>query len=130
MNDASVKISENTREAGIKKRSKNLKPFKKGKSGNPGGKPVGTRNFATIYRAAIEKLAKKKGITPDEFETDFLLSGLERSGKDFRFYKDTLDRKHGTPKQTLDLKGGEDIGKSFNEDQMKRIAGEMLNKKK
>lgn len=33
---------------------RNLKPFKKGQSGNPKGRPVGRRNFETIFMTALE----------------------------------------------------------------------------
>jgi hypothetical protein len=36
------------------KRTKNLKPWPKGKSGNPTGKPKGARNRATIIREQLE----------------------------------------------------------------------------
>lgn len=35
----------------------NLKPWKKGQSGNPAGKPKGTRNRATIIRELLEAKA-------------------------------------------------------------------------
>ena len=88
--DKEVKNSERNRED-------NLKPFKPGESGNPNGRPLGQRNYATIYREALLKLAKINDKTPEELEEEILSKGLlsARSG-DYRFYKDIQDRLHGT----------------------------------
>ena len=37
-----------------------LTPWKPGESGNPAGKPTGTRNFTTLVREALKKLAVDK----------------------------------------------------------------------
>ena len=75
----------------------NLKPFKKGESGNPNGRPKGQKDYATLYREALIKLAKSNKKTPDELELEILSKGIlnARAG-DYRFYKDLLDRLHGT----------------------------------
>jgi len=86
-------------------REKNLIPFVKGKSGNPNGRPVGQRNYATIYREAMIKLAKKNNSTPEALEDEMIANGavLARKGN-YQFYKDTLDRLHGTPVHNADIK--------------------------
>lgn len=33
---------------------KNLKPYKKGQTGNPKGRPLGKKNFDTIFNTALE----------------------------------------------------------------------------
>lgn len=72
------------------------------KSNQLGGqKQKGQRDFKTIYREAITKLAEKNGKDPDELEMELVASGFLRARKDFRFYKDTLDRVHG---QAMDKK--------------------------
>ena len=83
------------------KRLKNLRPpYKKGESGNPDGRPLGQRNYATIYRDALIKLAKLNGKTVEELEDEILSSGIMLARKgDFRYYKDILDRLHGTAVQ-------------------------------
>ena len=86
------------------------KPFRKGKSGNPKGRPLGQRDYATIYKEALRKLAEAKDMTPEELEDFLHQSGLANAFKDFRFYKDTLDRLHGKPIEKTDLtSGGEKI---------------------
>lgn len=82
------------------------RPFPKGKSGNPNGRPEGQRNYATLYREAIVKIAKSKSMTPEELEEEIVKSGLENALKgDYRFYQDALDRLHGKPKQGVEVTG-------------------------
>lgn len=83
----------------------NLIPCKPGETHNPNGRPKGQRNFATIYRAALEKMAASQNMTPDEMEDLMLQSGIKGAFKDFRFYKDTQDRVHGPPKQDVGIGG-------------------------
>lgn len=80
------------------------KPFKKGETGNPNGRPVGQRNYATIYREALIKLAENNDKTPEELEDEILSKGIlnARTG-DYRFYKDLLDRLHGQAIQPLKM---------------------------
>lgn len=87
------------------KRLKNLKPaWKEGETGNPNGRPVGQRNYATIYREALQLLADKNATTPEKLEAEMIANGamLARKG-DYRFYKDVLDRIHGTALQKAEM---------------------------
>lgn len=92
--------------SGRRGRIENLKPFKKGQSGNPAGHPKGQRNYATIYREALIKLGRENNKTPEDIENEMVANGalLARKG-DFRFYKDVLDRLHGTATNVVDIKG-------------------------
>ena len=89
------------------KRLKNLRPaWKKGDpSPNPKGKPKGQRSYADIYKDALIKLGEINNKTPDELETELIASGFASAKKDYRFYKDVLDRLHGTPvqKSTMEI---------------------------
>lgn len=86
------------------KRLDNLKPFKPGESGNPNGRPLGQKNYATLYREALVKIAKLNNKDPDELEMELISSGILNARKgDYRYYKDILDRLHGRPKETIDL---------------------------
>ena len=69
--------------------------FKKGESGNPGGKPKGTRDYLTVAWEAMKAIADSKGWTAEEFEQKLLESGLLNSFKDFRFYKEHMERRFG-----------------------------------
>lgn len=81
----------NKRNPGIK----NLKPCKPGETHNPNGRPKGQRNYATIYREALIKLGELNNKSPEELETELIASGFAQAKKDYRFYKDVLDRIHG-----------------------------------
>lgn len=71
-----------------------------------GGKTVGSRDFNTIYKAALEKLAKENNKTPDELEDEMLAMGVVMSRKgQFQFYKDTLDRRYGKAKENIEISG-------------------------
>lgn len=82
----------------------NLTPFPPGKSGNPKGKAKGQRSFKTLYRLALNKLAEEEGITPDEKEMMIIKKGMTLAGIDYKFYKDTMDRVHGTAVHNSDNK--------------------------
>lgn len=81
----------------------NLKPFKPGQSGNPGGMSAETRRLisenakkATAIRAALLAAVEAQieaGITP-ELGSDLL-----------RLVKETEDRGFGAPKQTTEFEG-------------------------
>ena len=67
------------------------------------GRPKGQRNYATIYREALIKLATINDMEPEEMETDILLKGLASARKgDYRFWKDLHDRLHGSATQKHD----------------------------
>ena len=84
----------------------NLKPFEKGQSGNPNGRPLGQKNYATLYKEALIKLAKLNDKEPEELEIEMISKGIlsARAG-DYRFYKDVLDRLHGTAQNNVNLSG-------------------------
>lgn len=93
---------------GKSKRLANLTP------GGP-GRPKGQRNYATIYREALIKLASMNDMEPEQMETDILLKGLASARKgDYRFWKDIHDRLHGKAKDNLDVtSNGETINFSI-----------------
>jgi len=94
-----------------KNREDNLIPFKKGESGNPNGRPKGSQSFSTLYRKAIENIAKSKGVTPEDFEVQLVTQAITKGfNGDRSFYADTMDRVHGKAPQTLDHLND---GKSF-----------------
>lgn len=88
----------------------NLKPFEKGTSGNPAGRRQGQRNYATIYRLALEKIADAKGMSADDIEMAIVMKGVEKALKgDYKFSENILDRIHGKPVQTNLNKSIDDI---------------------
>jgi len=86
----------------------NLKPFKKGQSGNPKGYPKGVPNYATARERAIRMLAKQNGKSPQEIDDEINANALLEARKgNFQFYKDDKDRTYGqaTSKSDVNLKG-------------------------
>lgn len=81
--------------------------FKKGgKSPNPNGRPNGQRNYATIFREAMIKLAEMNNTTPNELEEQILQMGIKKARLgDYKFYQDIMDRLHGKPIQKQELTG-------------------------
>jgi DNA-binding ferritin-like protein len=82
-----------------------LKPFKSGQSGNPKGRPKGSRNFKTIFREAAKAVAEalKLGKEPDAVLLEIVKRGISQALKgNYSFYKDILDRLYGQAKQTIE----------------------------
>jgi hypothetical protein len=93
---------------GKEKRELNLKPAQNGEIRNPNGYPVGKKHFKTLYYEALEKIALKKGTTVEDEDLAIVNTGVRLAQKgNFNFYKDLLDRVHGTAVQNnanIDIK--------------------------
>jgi hypothetical protein len=79
--------------------------FKKGESGNPAGRPKGSRNYKTLFREAYKHIAKdlKLGKDPDALLVEILKRGIKEALKgNYPFYKDIMDRLYGKSKQTIE----------------------------
>jgi tRNA U38,U39,U40 pseudouridine synthase TruA len=65
------------------------------------GRPAGQRNYATIYRDALNKIAAAQGKTPEEIETMMLEAGIKHSIKgNHKFHAYMMDKIHGkTPER-------------------------------
>ena len=88
---------------GVNKGYANLIPCKPGETHNPNGRPKGQRNYATIYREALIKIAAANDKTPEEIETMLEEVGIKQGLKgNFQFWKDIRDRLHGTVTQRID----------------------------
>jgi len=82
------------------------------------GRPKGQRNYATIYRQGLYKLAELNGIEPDELEEKIMQKGIKKAlNGDLGFYKDMQDRLHGKPMQRTEITGKD--GKSLFDPQEK-----------
>jgi len=89
------------------KRLENLQPpWKPGQSGNPTGKARGQRDYATLYKEALIKLAKKNNLEPDDLELEILSNAIlnARVGN-YKFYKDMMDRLFGKALQRSQVDG-------------------------
>jgi hypothetical protein len=98
------------------KRLKNLKPaWKEGESGNPNGRPLGTKNFNTDFDEAVKEIAEEKKITTSEARKILIKKAFTEAEKgNFPFYKDICDRYYGKAQENLDLtSGGEKLSINF-----------------
>lgn len=70
------------------------------------GRPPGQKNYSTIYWEALEKLAESNDKSAEEIHLEILQKGILEARKgNYRFYKDVLDREHGTATQKTEIKG-------------------------
>ena len=82
----------------------NLKSWKPGESGNPAGKPLGTKNFTTLFKEAVKKLAKEGVEGASDAEKALVMTAFKEAHKgNFNFYKDIIDRMYGKSKDVVDL---------------------------
>lgn len=87
----------------------NLKPFKKGQSGNPNGRPKGTQNRTTIARKwlALSDLHTNPITNVEEnlsYEDLITLRQIKEAREgSTHAYKAVLDSAYGTPKGELDI---------------------------
>lgn len=86
------------------------------------GRPQGQRNYATIYREALIKIANANNKTPEDIENMMEEVGIKNALKgNFTFWKDVRDRIHGQATQKI---AGHDGQSLFNNDKGKQaIAG-------
>jgi hypothetical protein len=87
----------------------NLKPnWGKGESGNPNGRPKGSKNRSTIARQYLDLITKHKNVLTGEIESlsqeeMITLAMLNKASKgDVNAYKAVMDSAFGAPKQTTD----------------------------
>jgi len=80
--------------------------FKPGQSGNPAGRPKGSKNFTTLFEKAVKEVAKKLelGEDPDSVEVEIIKRGIKEAlaGK-YQFYKDIFDRIYGQPAKSIEI---------------------------
>jgi len=88
---------------------KNLIPFKKGESGNPAGRPVGTKNRSTIAKKWLETPEQFKNPITGEIEEltqeDIGTLALVKKARqgDVRAYESLMDSAYGKAVQTNDV---------------------------
>lgn len=87
----------------------NLIPFKKGESGNPAGRPVGTKNRSTIAKKWLETPEQFKNPITGEIEEltqeDIGTLALVKKARqgDVRAYESLMDSAYGKAVQTNDV---------------------------
>lgn len=96
-------MEKNSENNSVRPQNKNLRPpMRKGETLNPNGRPKGKKNFATVYREALEYLAKLNKTTPQALENEMYANAIKKArAGDFAFYRDTMDRLYGKPVQPI-----------------------------
>jgi len=78
------------------------RPFKKGQSGNPAGRPKGSKNFDTLFEAAIKRIVKEKKLPIKDPEMELVVKAVVEALKgNYPFFRDIMDRRYGRPKQPI-----------------------------
>ena len=86
----------------------NLIPFKKGQSGNPKGRPVGSKNRSTIAKKwlSVEQNQKNPLTNKDEdmSQEDLITLALIKKARkgDVQAYQKLLDSAYGAPVQQIE----------------------------
>lgn len=89
-------MGENSVNNNVRPQNKHLKPLKKGETANPNGRPLGQRNYSTIYREALIKIANSQGKTAEEIENMMTEAGIKYAIKgNQKFYAYINDKVHG-----------------------------------
>ena len=114
---------------------KNLKPFKKGQSGNPDGRPLGSKSFKVILNKVldgvmtIQEAGEAKNMTKREvIAMELGIIALDRKAKKHDRLKAIdmiMDRLDGKPKQTVDTTVTEryQMPKGLSKKQLLKLAG-------
>ena len=89
-------------------RLNNLNPFQKGESGNPAGRPKGSKNRSTIARRWLEVNQNLKnpltGVEETMSQEDLMTLALIKKARegDVNAYKALMDSGYGAPLQQID----------------------------
>lgn len=71
------------------------------------GRPLGRKNFGTIFDEAIKRIVEEKKINISDPEIEMVTKAIVEALKgNYAYYRDTMDRKYGRPSQPIEL-GGE-----------------------
>ena len=97
-----------------------LIPYKKGQSGNPSGRPKGSKNRSTIVKEILSLLVKGENPMTGEQEwlsneyrmtASVLLKAIEKG--DVNAYNSLMDSAYGKNKDTVDLNTSETVNHDF-----------------
>ena len=105
MEEPKVEIPVNTGEIQEKeKKVDNPQLFKPGQSGNPAGRPKGSKNFNTLFVNAVKRIAETNKVKPEEIDLNMITQAIEKATDgDFKFFQYIYDRRFGKPLNKIDL---------------------------
>ena len=99
------KAQKNSAKTTKKKSTKKVigRPFQKGQSGNPGGRPKGARDRRTVIWEALKVIAKEKKASPEEIEELIQMTGINLALRgNFSYYDAITDGLYGKQTQPLE----------------------------
>ena len=108
----------------------NLKPFEQGESGNPKGRPKGSKNRSTIARKWLEVNQSLKNPLTGENETmsqeDLMTLALIKKARDgdVNAYKALMDSGYGAPVQQIEQTNTEIDLSNLTTDELKDLLNE------
>ena len=71
-----------------------------------GGREKGSKNFDTIFEAAIRKIVEEKKINIDDPEREMVVKAVIEALKgNLGYYRDLMDRKYGKATENINVKG-------------------------
>ena len=80
------------------------RPFPKGQSGNPNGRPLGSTNFETDFEEVVNVIAKRDHKTKSKVRQELLVVAYDMAKKgQFQFFKELIDRKYGKVPDKVDM---------------------------
>lgn len=114
---------------GKAKRLANLKPFPKGQSGNPNGRPEGTKNRSTVLKELLEMVSEFTNpltLTKQtaDLETQVLIALVAKARRgDVTAIREILDTAYGKVTDKQELSGAVDVN-MLSVDEFKKRAEE------
>ena len=88
------------------RREDNLKPFKKGQTGNPKGRKKGSLSLVSLLKEELEKFIKTAGKKEKVTYAKALIRKVLKKAivdEDIQMMKDILNRVDGMPKQSVEV---------------------------
>jgi len=74
---------------------------------NRTGRPVGSKNFSSLFDVALKKLVQQKKLSMKDPETQMVLTAVLKALEgNYSYFRDLMDRKYGKPKESIEVSGG------------------------
>lgn len=104
----------------VQKQYSHLAPhqFAPGISGNPNGRPRGSRNMSTVFREALDVLAQNESAVDgwETIEQQMVRAQIKKAlCGDTRAFEAVMDRAYGKPKQVVEIDSNDSGGVAIDE---------------
>lgn len=95
-------------------RTDNLTPFEPGESGNPAGRPKGTKNLSTILREMLELEIEEDGVKITQKDAIIKKLIKQSTAGNLRAIQEVFDRTEGKAKQEFKIDNVSDLNFNVN----------------